>query len=593
MRKYLIVLAFALIATPLAAKPKPADTVFLNGYVYTVDAKDSTARAIAVSDGKIVYVGDDAGAKAMTGHKTKTIDLAGRMVMPGLIDGHMHPQSGGLRMLNCNLNYEALTIAQFQARIQKCADDDKTAGPNDWLVVINWFEQNMQPAGVVLTHEALDGVKTTRPIMVHSSFGHSNLTNARGLALAKITRDTPDPKDGVIVRDKDGNPTGLLEDAAQDLVDSLVPSPTPEVNLQATQIALKAMREQGITSFLDAYTDIDTMTAYTTVQKAGQLTARAHFAVLIDSGPDYDPDKAIAEVLSQQKQFDQGPIGVAPTLRVDTAKLFLDGVYSAPSFTGVMLQPYFENAGTADKPDWRPGKNLGPPPYFTQAQLDTTLIKLAAAGLDPHMHADGDGSVREALNAIEAMRKVHPGDDIRPAVAHDEIVDPSDYPRFAALNALPVLSFQWEKPAVDLNVDAARYLGPVRFALAEPAGLLQLYGTRIVFGSDWPVDALDEWKALQIAVTRSAIGDDAVKYPGRLGIDPGLTIAQAVRAITLNAAYSLHQDDVTGSLEVGKFADLIVLDRNLMQIPPDQIAGTQVQLTMVGGKIVYQKDGFQ
>lgn len=593
MRKYLIVLAFALIATSAAARPKPADTVFLNGYVYTVDAKDSTARAIAVSDGKIVYVGDNSGARAMTGHKTKTIDLAGRMVMPGLIDGHMHPQSGGLRMLNCNLNYEALTIAQFQARIQKCADDDKTAGPNDWLVVINWFEQNMQPAGVVLTHEALDGVKTTRPIMVHSSFGHSNLTNARGLALAKITRDTPDPKDGVIVRDKDGNPTGLLEDAAQSLVDTLVPSPTPKVNLQATQIALKAMREEGITSFLDAYTDIDTMTAYTKVQKAGQLTARGHFAVLIDSGPDYDPDKAIAEVLSQQKQFDQGPVGVAPTLRVDTAKLFLDGVYSAPSFTGVMLQPYFENVGTADKPDWRPGKNLGPPPYFTQSQLDTTLIKLAAAGLDPHMHADGDGSVREALNAIEAMRTVHPGDDIRPAVAHDEIVDPSDYPRFAALNALPVLSFQWEKPAVDLNAEAARYLGPVRFALAEPAGLLQLYGTRIVFGSDWPVDALDEWKALQIAVTRSAIGDDAVKYPGRLGIDPGLTIAQAVRAITRNAAYSLHQDDVTGSLEVGKFADLIVLDRNIMQIPPDQIAGTQVQLTMVGGKIVYQKDGFQ
>ena len=591
MRKYLIVLAFALIATSAAAKPKPADTVFLNGYVYTVDAHDSTAQAIAVSDGKIVYVGDDAGAKAMTGRKTQTIDLGGRMVMPGLIDGHMHPQSGGLRMLNCNLNYEALTIPEFQARIQQCADDDKTAGPDDWLVVINWFEQNMQPAGIVLTHEALDGVKTTRPIMVHSSFGHSNLTNARGLELAKITRDTPDPKDGVIVRDKDGNPTGLLEDAAQSLVDTLVPSPTPEVNLQATQIALKAMREQGITTFLDAYTDIDTMTTYTAVQKVGQLTARAHFAVLIDSGPDYDPDKAIAEVLNQQKEFDQGPIGVAPTLRVDTAKLFLDGVYSAPSFTGVMLQPYFENAGTADRPDWRPSKNLGPPPYFTQAQLDTTLIKLAAAGLDPHMHADGDGSVREALNAIAAMRKVHPADDIRPAIAHDEIVDPADYPRYAELGALPVLSFQWEKPAVDLNADAARYLGPVRFNLAEPAGLLQLYGTRIVFGSDWPVDALDEWLALQTAVTRSATGDDAIKYPGRLGIDPGLTVSQAVRAITLNAAYSLHQDDVTGSLEVGKFADLIVLDRNIMQIPSDQIAGTQVQLTMVGGKIVYQKDG--
>ena len=593
MRISLICLAFALAATPALAKQKPADLIFRHGYVYTVDAHDNVAQAIAVTAGKIVYVGDDAGVQAFAGRKTKTVDLAGRMLMPGLIDGHMHPQSGGLRMLNCNLDYAALTVVQFQARIQACVDADTTSGPDDWLVVINWFEQNMQPAGIVLTHDALDGVKTTRPIMVHSSFGHSNLTNARGLALAHITRDTPDPKDGIIVRDKDGNPTGLLEDAAQGLVDTLVPSPTPVVNLQATHVALKAMREQGITTFLDAYTDIDTMTAYTTVQKAGELTARPHFAVLVDSGADYDPDKAIAEVLSQQKQFDQGPIGVAPSLRVDTAKLFLDGVYSAPSYTGVMLEPYFENFGTTEKPDWRPGKNLGPPPYFTQAQLDTTLIKLAAAGLDPHMHADGDGSVREGLNAITAMRQVHPGDDIRPAIAHDEIVDPADYHRYAELGALPVLSFQWEKPAVDLNAKTAAYLGPVRFALAEPAGLLQLHGARIVFGSDWPVDALDEWLALQTAVTRSATGDDAVAYPGRLGIDPGLTIAQAVRAITLNAAYSLHQDDVTGSLEAGKFADLIVLDRNIMQLPSDQIAGTQVQLTMVGGKIVYQAESFK
>ena len=593
MRISLICLAFVMAATPVAAKPKPADTVMTHGYVYTVDSHDSVAQAVAVSGGRIVYVGDDAGALDYIGRKTKTIDLGGRMLMPGLIDGHMHPQSGGLRLLNCNLDYAALTVPEFQARIQACIDNDKTAGADDWLVVINWFEQNMQPAGIVLTHAALDGVKTTRPIMVHSSFGHSNLTNARGLALAHITRDTPDPKDGIIVRDTDGNPTGLLEDSAQGLVDKLVPSPTPAVNLQATHLALKAMREQGITSFLDAYTDIDTMTAYTTVQKAGELTARAHFAVLVDSGPDYNPDKAIAEVLAQQKSFDQGPMTVAPSLRVDTAKLFLDGVYSAPSFTGVMLEPYFDNVGTTDKPDWRPGKNLGPPPYFTQAQLDTTLVKLAAAGLDPHMHADGDGSVREGLNAIAAMRQAHPGDDIRPAIAHDEIVDPDDYHRYAELNALPVLSFQWEKPAVDLNAQAAAYLGPVRFALAEPAGLLELHGARIVFGSDWPVDALDEWLALQTAVTRSATGDDAVKFPGRLGIDPGLTIAQAVRAITLNAAYSLHQDDVTGSVETGKFADLIVLDRNIMQVASDQIAGTQVQLTMVGGKVVYQADGLK
>jgi len=578
------IMAFALLAGSAQAKMPTADTVFRNGYVYTVDAADSVAPALAVKDGRIVYVGGEGGVKALIGRKTQVIDLKGRMVMPGLIDGHMHPQSGGLRMLNCNLNYDSLTIAEFQTRIQKCVDDDKAAGPDNWLEVINWFEQGAKPQGTVLTRAALDGVKTIRPIKVHSSFGHSNLTNTRGLQLAGITRDTPDPKDGVIVRDASGEPTGLLQDAAQDLVDKVVPPPSVEKNYQATQLALKAMREQGITTFLDAYTDIETMTAYRTVSKEGGLTARAHFAVLIDSPADYDADKAIAEVLKEKAEFEQKPDGAKPVMKVDTAKLFLDGVYSAPAFSAVMVEPYFE--------DGKPGQNYGPKPYFTQDQLDDTLIRLAAAGLNPHMHADGDGSVRMGLNAVEAMRKVHPADDIRPAIAHDEIVDPADYKRYAEVGALPVLSFQWERPAIDIE-QSKPALGPVRSALMEPAGLLEIYGARIVYGSDWPVDALDEWLALQIAVTRKAIGEDAVTYPERLGIDPGLTVAQAVRAITLNAAYSLRQDQQTGSLETGKFADLIVLDRNLFQVRPEEIGGTKVLLTMVGGKVVYKAEGLQ
>ncbi|MFT4075945.1 MAG: amidohydrolase [Asticcacaulis sp.] len=579
--KRVLCLVMGLTAFGAQAKTPAADTVFRNAYVYTVDAKDSTAQALAIKDGRIVYVGDDSGAKGYVGRKTQVIDLKGRMIMPGLIDGHMHPQSGGLRMLSCNLNYESLTVAEFQARIQKCVDDDKTAGPDDWLLVINWFEQGAKPQGTVLTRAALDGVKTTRPIKVHSSFGHSNLTNTRGLQLAGITRDTPQPKDGVIVRDAAGEPTGLLQDAAQDLLDKVVPPPTVETNYKATQLALKAMREQGITSFLDAYTDIETMTAYRTVSQQGGLTARAHFAVLIDSPADYDADKAIAEVLKEKAEFEQADDGVKPIMKVDTAKLFLDGVYSAPAYSAVMVEPYFENG--------RPGQNYGPKPYFSQDQLNETLTKLAAAGLNPHMHADGDGSVRMGLNAVEAMRKAHPTDEIRPAIAHDEIVDPADYKRYAEVNALPVLSFQWERPSVDIE-QSKPALGPVRSALMEPAGILELYGARIVYGSDWPVDALNEWLALQIAVTRSAIGEDAVTYPGRLGIDPGLTVGQAIRAITLNAAYSLRQDKVTGSLETGKFADLIVLDRNLFQIRPEEIGDTKVLLTMVGGKVVYKAD---
>ncbi len=279
----------------------------------------------------------------------------------------------------------------------------------------------------------------------------------------------------MIVRDADGNPTGLLEDAAKDAVENLVPSPSPAKNLEATQKALAAMRAQGITSFLDAFTDIDTLTSYATVSQAGGLTARGHFAVLIDSVPDYDADKAIAEVLREKAEFEQTLDGARPTLRIHTAKLFLDGVINAPSFTGLMVQPYFDNKGTKDAPDWRPGASTGPAPYFTPQQLGDTLSKLAAVGIDAHMHADGDGAVREALDAIAVMRKAHPEADVRPAVAHDEIVDPDDYDRYAALNALPVLSFQWEKPAVDI-VPMRDYFGPERYALIEPAGLLDLHG---------------------------------------------------------------------------------------------------------------------
>ncbi len=571
-----------------AAAGAPADTVFTHGFVHTVDDSMPSARALAVRDGHIVYLGDDEGAQAFVGAKTRRVDLAGRMLMPGLIDGHMHPQSGGLSLGRCSLEYRRLTVAQFQGVIQRCLDENPKAGADEWLEVINWFEQNMLPAGIVLTHAVLDELKTSRPILVSSSYGHSTLTNRRGMELAHIERGTPNPKDGIIARDASGEPTGLLEDAAQRLVDKFIPDPTPAENLKATHRALAAMRTQGVTSFLDASTDVDTLTAFTQAQAAGDLTARAHFAVLIDSGPKYDAAAAVSEVLAQRHRFDQGALKASPSVSVDTAKLFLDGVFSAPSYTGVMLQPYFENTGTAEHPDWRPGDNLGPPPYFTQQQLDDTLIRLAAAGINPHMHADGDGAVREGLNAIEAMRKLHPTDDVRPAIAHDEIVDLADYPRYAELGALPVLSFQWEKPAPDVNSQATGYLGPVRGALAEPAGLLKLYGARVVFGSDWPVDPLDEWLAMQVAVTRSAIGEEATRFPGRLGIDPGLPIADAIRAMTINGAYSLREDALTGSLATGKFADLIIIDRNLLQVAPEKIAKTQVLLTMVGGRVVFQ-----
>jgi predicted amidohydrolase YtcJ len=408
-----------------APAAQPADTIYRNGYVYTVDAKDSVQQALAVRKGRIVYVGDNAGADKLAGKATKVIDLQGRMLMPGLIDGHMHPQSGGSRLLNCSLDYQNLTVPQFQSRIQACIDKDKKPGTDRWLVVVNWFQQGMQPDGVETTAATLDALKTDRPIIVRSSFGHSALLNTKGIQVARIARDTHDPAGGKITRDAKGDATGLLEDAAQDLAMNLLPPLTVSENLAASKAALAAMRKQGITSFLDAYTDPETMTAFTDLHKQGKLTARAHFAVLIDLDKGATPQSAVAELLKQQKQFDQGPTVVAPSMQVRHAKLFMDGVIAAPAFTGAMLEPYLVNQGTAENPRWQPGPSNGPASYFPADALKTTLNALAVAKIDPHIHVDGDRAVRETLDAIEALRATPAGKAVRPALAHDEIVAPA------------------------------------------------------------------------------------------------------------------------------------------------------------------------
>lgn len=589
LRRVLFALLLCGSAAP-HAEERPADLVYRNGAVHTLDSADSVHQALAVRAGRIVYVGDDAGVAALTGKRTRVVDLQGRMLMPGLVDAHMHPQSGGSRLLNCSLDYQRLTLDQFQARIRSCLARDKNQDPRRWLVVVNWFQQGMQPEGALVTAATLDALGTKRPILVRSSFGHSVQLNSKGIALAGIKQDTPDPAGGKIVRDAEGRPTGLLEDAAQDLaMRQLAPLSVAE-NLAASRAALAAMRRQGITSFLDAWTDPETMTAFRTLQRQGKLTARAHFAVLIDLDKGASLRSAVAELRKQRNRFDQGPTKAAPSMQVRHAKLFMDGVIAAPAFTGAMLEPYLVNKGSAGQPDWQPGESRGPDSYFSAASLRATLAELARWKIDAHIHADGDRAVRESLDAIDWLRTSAQGIDVRPVLAHAEIVAPADYPRFAALGVTPVLSFQWAKPAPD-TVGALRdYLGPARYALVEPQALLLDAGARIAYGSDWPVDPLDAWFALKVAVTRSAEPDAGPEFAGRLTAQPGMPRAAALRAATIDAAWTLRQETRVGSLEIGKLADFIVLDRDYFAIPAEDIARVRVLQTVVGGKLVYEAD---
>jgi predicted amidohydrolase YtcJ len=564
-----------------------ADRVYRNGRVFTADADGSIAQAVAIREGRIVYVGSNEGIVPFIGPSTKVTDLEGRFLMPGLVDGHMHPLEAGLKLQKCSLNYESLTVPELQQRIQACLNKTRNQEPDGWLEVVSWFQESMRPAGVKTNRATLDALKTSRPIIVRSSFGHTVLANSRALALARITKATPEPLGGKIWRDADGNPNGVLEDSAFAVYSDLIPKPTPEENIATAKAALKAINRQGVTSFLDAAAAPEDLAAFRAAQAAGELTVRAHFAPVITPEEAIDPARAVAKVVAYEKQYDQGAIQAKPGMTVRNAKLFLDGVIAAPALTGAVLEPYRTNAGTQESPRWVAGQSRGPAVYFPPKPLAEILVRLGRAGIDPHMHADGDGAVRAALDAVEVMRKEIGGADIRPAIAHDEIVSPDDFPRFKALNTIPVLSFQWEKPAGD-TIGLTNYFGPERMKILEPAGLLRAAGARVAFGSDWPVDLLDEWFALKVGVTRTNAPNAPPEYHGKLGEDPGLSREAVLRTATINAAYELHEDDVTGSLQVGKFADLIVVDRDPLTIPAEDIANVQVLETVVGGRTVYE-----
>ncbi|EJM33931.1 putative TIM-barrel fold metal-dependent hydrolase [Pseudomonas sp. GM33] len=580
----------------MALAATPADTVMRNGYVYTVDGQNSVQQAIAISGGKIVYVGSDAGVDGYIGKQTQLIDLAGRMLMPGFVDAHMHPGDGGRAMTLCDLKYQTMTRAQFQASIQACLDAEKDKGPDVWLEVGSWDRMGMTGLDGDADKSTLDALKTQRPIQVRSTDFHTVLTNSRGLELAGINKNTADPEDGKYRRDSAGNPNGICEDGAAESLAAVVPPATDAEKLNQTRAALDAMRQQGITSFFDALSGPESGKAFTTLQKSGELTARALLAIKLDpAAAAADPVKTIAEAKALASTYDQGEVRVAPGVSMRHVKLFMDGIINAPADTGAMLTPYLHNSGTDKAPKWTPGKNLGEL-YFPPQVLNPLVLQAVKAGLDPHLHATGERAVRDALDSVAYVRKELPGQDFRPAIAHAESVDSADYPRFKALDVTATMSFQWAQQAPSTVDGTSDHLGAERFERMEPSGSIAHAGGRVAFGSDWPVDPLDEFLALKVGVTRS--GDPTnphsygPKYAGRLNSDPAMSRAEVLRSITLNAAQQLKLEAVLGSVEVGKFADLIVLDKNFMQVPEEELGRNDVLLTLVGGKVVWAKAPF-
>lgn len=577
----------------------PADTVLRHGQVLTMDARDSTQQAVAVREGRIVYVGSDAGVQAWIGASTKVIDLGGRMLMPGFVDAHLHSLAGGRALLLCDLAYAPLSQAQLAGKLQSCLDATADKEPDAWLEAVNWDRQTTASIDGDPTKALLDGLNTQRPIAVTSSDFHSVLANSRAFSLAGITAATPDPAGGKYLRDAGGAPSGICEDAAGFELKAAIPPDTEADLLRQGRAALAALRAQGITSFMDAAAGEQHGQTFKALQQSGELTARVNLAInLSPEAAASSPKQTIADAKALATRFDQGPPVVAPGLNARVVKLFMDGVVNAPADTGALLAPYLTNAGTDAAPNWVAGSNLGSV-YYPPEVLKPLMVEAADAGFDMHLHATGDRAVRQALDAVEHLRAQRPAADFRPAIAHDETVAVADYPRFAALDVMATMSFQWAQRAPYSIGDTENHLGAERFARMEPSGSLRKAGARVVHGSDWPIDPFDTFLALKIGVTRSgdptnpnSAASFAPIFQGPINADPGLSRSDVLRAITMNAAHQLRLDKVVGSVEVGKFADLIVLERDFMSVPEAELGRNRVLLTMLGGKVVMALDAF-
>ncbi len=556
-----------------------ADLAFVNGDVYTVDPARPWARAVAVSEGRIVAVGDDEEIREVVGPETEVVDLAGRALFPGFQDAHVHPASGGLEMLRCNLS-DAYTVDAYLEMVAEYA----AANPGlEWITGGGWY-MDAFPGGNPPA-AALDRVLPDRPAYLSSRDGHTAWVNTRAFELAGVTSATADPVDGWIVRGADGTPWGALHEGAMDLVHHLLPEDTTEDWLAGLRVGQQYLHSLGITAWQDAIVglgrgvgDVDaSFDAYVRFAEDGSLTARVVGAMW------WDHHRGLEQVEELLEARDRGRVGrFVPS----SVKIMQDGVLE--NFTAGMVEPYLDDDGL---PTRNRGKSFVEPDLLKEC-----VTRLDAEGFQVHFHAIGDRAVREALDAVEAARRANGPNDLRHHIAHIQVIQPSDIPRFAELGVVANAQPLWASYDGQMQHLTIPFLGPERSGWQYPFGSLARAGATLAGGSDWSVSSPDPLAEIHIAVNRlvpqeyrDLVGDVAtteVFLP-----DERIDLATAVRMFTMGSAYVNHLDDVTGSIEVGKYADLTVLDRNPFDAPASEILRARVVLTMVEGRRVYTGDG--
>ena len=591
-------------ASGAQARPATADLVLLNGRILlfegierrdaggrsggtapgTILERPRFAEAVAVSGDRITFIGPSRKAKRYVGPATRVIDLAGRMVMPGIVDGHFH----GTRRTDCEMGYAGGTVPQVLAKLQACLDRPDQAAlkkTNVRFSASHMFGEAIEPPGTALTRADLDRLDTTRPIMIVNADGHKFWMNSRAINNAGIDEDTPDPTEGEIGRDANRMPTGIFADFDTGDWGQAVPI-TDVIRLEMALRTQADANRMGLTSLFVADNGEDQLAQWARLQDEGKLTLRLGVAL---SAPFVRGNSDLADLrkqiaaLEEYKKYARGLIGVA------SVKVYCDGVMEYPAHTGAMLKPYRINAGTPDRPDWRPGPSRGPDPSCADARPG--FVALDKAGWQIHVHAIGDRATRDALDNFQAALEQNGGRDLRHTITHLEAIDPADVPRFGRLGVVASMSLQWARRDAYMVNATKGYIDDIIYDHLFPAAGLWRAGALIAGGSDYPVDPLLPLVQIETAIDHTGEAVPGV-YPGPLSpaeVIPDLLAV--IRMHTINSAWQMHRERDIGSIEVGKYADLIVLSQNLFDIPTERISDTKVLMTIFGGKVVYSDAG--
>ena len=548
-----LLLLLSVAATSPQTAAQPADKIFTNAYVWTVDAEHPEAEAIAVRDGIILAVTTAERIEAYVGPDTRVIDAQGRLILPGFIDNHTHFTNGGFQLQSIDLRH-AQTEEEFARLVAEWAERN----PGRWITGGTWDHDNF-PGGNLPTRELIDPYTPETPVFVRRYDGHMGLVNTYTLELAGITRDTPDPPGGQIVRDPEtGKPTGILRNAAMGLVTRLIPEQTMDDLLDATRLALHEARRFGVTGIHDMSSP-DDLRAYQQLHKNGELTTRV-YAILPFSRWEHLAETGI-----------QAPFG-NDFVRVGGLKAMADG--SLGSSTALFFEPYTSDPST---------RGLASD-VMGDGRLERWAQASDKAGLQPVIHAIGDSANSRILDLYERISRENPVRDRRLRIEHAQHIHPKDFERFAELS---VIASVQPYHAIDDGRWAEGRIGHERCKTTYPFRSFLDAGVIMSFGSDWTVAPLNPLLTIYAAVTRRTLDGE---HPGGWFPEQKITVEEAIRAHTLVSAYSAFDEDRLGSITPGKLADFVILSDNILEIEAAGIKDVTVEMTVVGGRVVYSKN---